>query len=226
MCGRFTLFSEPGDLARLFAVDEVRTDPMPPRYNIAPTQEVYAVAEHPEGARRLGTLRWGFVPHWAKEARSGPINARAETLREKPMFRDSFVKRRCIIPADGFYEWREDPQTGAKLPHYARRSDHTPLAFAGLWSVWYPDDDEREPLRTCVIITTDAIGSLKEIHPRMPAMLPPDAWDVWLDPSEGDADRLQGLLAPRLPDGLETYVVSTRVNSARNEGEELVQPAE
>jgi putative SOS response-associated peptidase YedK len=219
MCGRFTLFTEPGDLARLFAVDEIRTEPLPPRYNIAPSQEAYAVAQRAEGGRRLGTLRWGFVPHWAKEPKSGPINARAESVASKPMFRDAFRRRRCIIPADGFYEWREDPRTGKKVPFYVQRSDGVPLAFAGLWSTWHPPDDG-EPLRTCTIVTTDAAEALSEIHERMPVMLPHDAWDIWLDPEADDLERLEGLLRPRLADEVEVYEVSTRVNNARNSGSE------
>jgi putative SOS response-associated peptidase YedK len=224
MCGRFTLFSEPGDLAALFAVDAIRTDQLPPRYNVAPSQEVYAVAESREGERRLGTLRWGFVPHWADTPRSGPINARAETLHRKSMFRDAFSRRRCLIPADGFYEWREDPRTGAKIPFYIRREDEVPLAFAGLWSVWRPDGGEDDALRTCAIVTTDAQGPLRDIHPRMPLILPPDVWDVWLDPHVDDEEKLRPVLTPWLPDTVESLEVSKRVNNARNEGEELIAP--
>lgn len=229
MCGRFTVFTPPGDLAKLFEVDDVKTDPLPPRYNIAPTQEVYAVAQAPDGERRLGTLRWGFVPFWADEPRSGPINARAETLADKPMFRTAFSSHRCIIPADGFYEWREDPRTGVKVPHFVHRGDGEPLAFAGLWSSWRPEDeaaDKDEPLRTCVIVTTDARSWLKDIHPRMPVTLPREVWDRWLDPNEGDADVLAGLLSDPSIDALTGYEVSTEVNNARNEGEHLIDPVE
>jgi putative SOS response-associated peptidase YedK len=225
MCGRFTLFSQPGDLARLFEVDAVRAEELPPRYNVSPTQEVYAVAEHPEGERRLGTLVWGLVPHWAEDPRPGPINARAETLRSKPMFRDAFARRRCIIPADGFYEWREDPRTGAKVPHYVRRADGEPLALAGLWASWRPKEGDGEPLHTCVIVTTDAAGPLRDVHPRMPAILPREAWDVWLDRYRSDTEELAALLESRLPEGVEMYAVSTRVNNAGNEGADLIEPA-
>lgn len=225
MCGRFTLFSEPGDLAKLFEVDQVATGALPPRYNVAPTQEVYAVAQTSDGERRLGTLRWGFVPFWADEPRSGPINARAETLSEKPMFRDAFTRKRCIIPADGFYEWREDPQTGVKVPHYVRRANGEPLAFAGLWSTWHPKDDgEAEPLRTCVIVTTDAEDWLREIHPRMPVALPRGSWDGWLDPNEDDPAALDDMLRSVEVNDLEGYEVSTEVNNARNEGAHLIDP--
>lgn len=227
MCGRFVVFSEPGDLAKLFEVDQIRTEEIPPRYNIAPTQEVYSVAQTSDGERRLGTLRWGLVPHWAKEPRSGPINARAETVAEKPMFRTAFSRSRCIIPADGFYEWREDPTSGKKIPHFIHREDGHPLAFAGLWSAWRPKDDpDADPLNTCVIITTAAQDWVKEIHDRMPVSLPQDAWDRWLDPTVDDEEGLQELLEPRLPETLTYREVSTRVNNARNEGPELLEPDE
>lgn len=226
MCGRFTVFTPPGQLARLFEVDDVRTGALPPRYNVAPTQEVYAVAQSSDGERRLGTLTWGLIPHWAEEPRPGPINARAETIASKPMFRGAFERHRCIIPADGFYEWCEDPATGAKIPSYISRADGRPLALAGLWSSWRGSDEpDVQPVRTCVIVTTAATGPIEEIHERMPVMLPRDGWDRWLDPNEDDDGWLRSLLAPRLPEELAVREVSTRVNNARNEGPDLIDPA-
>ncbi len=227
MCGRFTLFTPPGQLAKLFEVDDVRTPELPARFNIAPTEEVYAVAQSSDGERRLGTLTWGLVPFWADDPKPGPINARAETIDRKPMFRQAFERRRCIVPADGFYEWREDPRTGAKIPHYIRRPDGRPLALAGLWASWRPRDDaDAEPLRTCVIVTTDAEGPVSEIHGRMPVMLPREAWDRWLDPNEDDEELLRSFLEPRLPEDVVVEEVSTRVNNARNEGAELIEPVD
>jgi putative SOS response-associated peptidase YedK len=224
VCGRFVLFSEPGQLARLFEVDTVTTEPLPARFNVAPTSEVYAVAQARDGERRLGRLVWGFVPHWADGPRPGPINARAETVTRRPMFRDAFDRWRCLVPADGFYEWREDPDTGEKIPHYYHRRSGTPLAFAGLWSVWRPDGDA-EPLRTCLIITTDAVGPVRDVHDRMPVALQRAHWDAWLDPNQGADDLHPLVVDPGLPDDLEVRVVSTTVNDARNEGAELIDPA-
>lgn len=224
MCGRFAVFTEREDLARLFEVDAIRTDPLPARYNIAPTLEVYAIVEAPDRERRLGALTWGLVPPWAKEPRPGPINARAETIAEKPAFRDAFVNRRCVIPADGFYEWVTDPATGDRLPSFIHREDRTPLAFAGLWSTWRPKGGG-EPLSTCTIVTTEAAPPVAALHDRMPVMLDHDVWDLWLDPGRRDVAQLSELLAPAVPAGLTTRRVATLVNDVRNEGPELAAPA-
>lgn len=224
MCGRFAVFSSPGDLARLFDVDEIATDPLPERYNVAPTLEVYAIIQH-RTERRLGTLRWGLVPHWVKDAKTGPINARAETLDEKPSFRDAFARRRCLIPADGFYEWRTDPATEVKTPYFIRRRDGRPMAFAGLWEAWRPSDDPgAAPLYTCAIVTTAADGFLEDLHPRMPVVLDADERSEWLDEDTSDTGRLRHLLAPHGADALEAHPVAPIVNDVRNEGPELISP--
>lgn len=223
------VFSSPGDLARLFHVDEVApdvaTEPLPARYNVAPTLEVYAIVEH-RGQRRLGTLRWGLVPHWSKEPKAGPINARSETLHEKPSFRDAFARRRCLIPADGFYEWRTDPATEVKTPYFIRRRDGRPLTFAGLWEAWRPPDDPQTgALYTCAIVTTSADGFLQDLHPRMPVVLEGDERGDWLDPGRTDVNGLQHLLVPHGADDLEAYAVAPTVNDVRNDGPELIRPA-
>ena len=221
MCGRFAVFSAPGDLARLFDVDEVATDPLPDRYNVAPTLEVYAVIEH-GGSRRLGTLRWGLVPHWSRTGKSGPINARAETIDEKPSFRDAFARRRCVIPADGFYEWRTDPATGVKTPYYIHRRDGRPMAFAGLWESWRSTDDG-DALYTCTIVTTAADGFLVDLHPRMPVVLDGDEVAEWLYVEREDTDGLGHLLEPHGADALDAHAVSTDVNDVRNDDPRLLR---
>ena len=228
MCGRYTSTSSPAELAEAFAVDEVKATELPVRYNVAPTQDVYAVAERRpredgEAPRRqLGSFRWGLVPSWAKDPSVGNrmINARAEGIATKSAYKRALERRRCIIPADGFYEWRVD-----KLPWLIRHRDGSPLAFAGLWEVWHdPDDPEGPPLRTCVIVTTDANDLLAPIHDRMPVVLPPATWDHWLDTSNRDLTAVQALLVPAPSDDFEVYPVSTRVNTVANEGPELIEP--
>lgn len=230
MCGRFTSFSDPDQLAQFFEVDEVRTDPLPERYNVAPTQEIYAVIER-DGKRALGTLQWGLVPFWAanpKEAPS-PINARIESLLEKRFFRDPFERRRCLLPADGFYEWQqtEDADSSGKpkkQPHYIHAADGSPLAFAGIWSSWRSKDDpDTQTLYTCAIVTRDAIGPMmKRLHDRMPVALPREAWQPWLDIEDQDPEELVAYVRDLAPPRLDAYPVTTRVNNVRNEGAELL----
>ncbi|HSS08626.1 MAG TPA: SOS response-associated peptidase [Acidimicrobiales bacterium] len=232
MCGRYTSTSTPALLAETFAVDEVKAEELPLRYNVAPTQEVYAVAEsRGEKPRRLlRALRWGLVPSWAKDPSVGNrmINARAEGIGSKNAYKRALARRRCIIPADAFYEWQVREVPGKKphrLPYVIRQRDGKPMAFAGLWEVWHdPDEPEAEPLRSCVIITTDANSKLAPIHDRMPVVLPPDAWDTWLDTSNEDVGVIQGLLVPAPSETFEAYPVSTRVNNVANEGPELIEP--
>jgi putative SOS response-associated peptidase YedK len=223
MCGRYTSTTPPSLLAERFAVDEVRLDEdLAPRWNVAPTLAVLAVAESPSsGQRRLGTFRWGLVPSWAKDPSAGSkmINARAETVAEKPAYRKALVKRRCIIPADAFYEWHD------KRPHAIARRDGEPLAFAGLWEVWRnPNDPDRSPLRSCVIITTQANDALAPLHDRMPVVLPPEAWDAWLDPKNGDVEQLQAMLVPAPSEDFVSWPVRPLVNKPVNEGPELIEP--
>ncbi|MDE0803894.1 MAG: SOS response-associated peptidase [Acidimicrobiales bacterium] len=247
MCGRFVSSSTPDELADYFGVDKVAetvlqpsTDenggdepPAGPRanFNVAPTQDVFAVIEH-EDERHLDAFFWGLIPSWAKEAKIGSrmINARAETLPEKNAYKSSYKKRRCLIPADGFYEWQKlDPSKGKKSPKqpmFMRSADGTPLAFAGLWSVWRGPDNEQDPLRSVTIITTTPNDTMAPIHDRMPVILGQDDWATWLDRDNDDLDLLSQLLVPAPNDLLTTTPVSTQVNNVRNNGPDLIEEAE
>jgi putative SOS response-associated peptidase YedK len=227
MCGRYVSSTPVGVLAERFEVEDVRAPDLGARFNVAPTDEVYAVAEGKDGTRRLGTFKWGLVPFWAKDPKVGNrmINARVETLQSK--FKRTLERRRCIIPADGFYEWQERPEGQKKQPFFIHGKDGAPLAFAGLWEVWHdPEEPDAEPLRTCSIITTDANQVVARTHDRMPVMLAPDAWAGWLDVDQHDLDVIEGLLVPAAPTELEVYPVSTDVNSVKNDGAHLVEPLE
>ena len=227
MCGRYVSAKPASELAAEFEVEEIKTDEQGPRFNVAPTDPVYAVATSKDGTRRLGTFRWGLVPFWAKDPKIGSrmINARVETLAQK--HRRTLSRRRCIIPADGFYEWQEREGKRPKQPFYIHDTDGKPLAMAGLWEVWHdPDHPDDDPLRTCTIITTDANQVVARTHDRMPVILPSDAWDQWLDPTVDDLDVVQGLLVCDVPVKLEAYPVSTEVNSVKNDGEQLIIPLE
>ena len=219
-------------MAAFFAAEEVKTEELPLRYNVAPSQLVYAIAERrrtdDQPHRQLGSFRWGLVPSWAKDPSIGNrmINARAETLSSRNAYKRALVRHRCIIPADAFYEWqiRELEGKRQKAPYVIRHRDGSPLAFAGLWEVWH--DAEDQPLRTCVIITIEANRLLAPIHDRMPVVLPPDAWDEWLDPENQDVSRLQKLLVPAPAKEFEAYEISTLVNNVRHEGPDLIEPIE
>ena len=187
---------------------------MQPNYNVAPTQEVPAVvAGNGGGERRLEMLRWGLIPSWADDPGIGArmINARSETVAEKPSFRRAFKERRCLIPADGFYEWQKT--NGGKQPHYIRMKNGRPFAFAGLWESWKGDGNE---IRSCTILTTNPNDIAGEIHNRMPVILPPEGYEVWLYPDVRETDQLLSLLAPYPPSDMEAYPVSRRVNSPSN----------
>lgn len=222
MCGRFVQSASVDDYARFFGANEVKTESLDANYNVAPTDPVYAVAEHGE-SRIVGTFGWGLVPHWSKDRKKAArsINARAETLLDKPAFRDSFRKKRCLIPADGFYEWtrRDD----VKVPHYIFIGTHAPMALAGLWASW-KDPDTEEWHRTCSVITTKPNEFMRPIHDRMPVMLDQGVWDAWLDRANTDAESFLPILQAPAEDLLETYEVSTFVNSVRNNGPECVAP--
>jgi putative SOS response-associated peptidase YedK len=225
MCGRFVSAAPPALLADYLRVDEIRTEALDPSWNVAPTDAVYAAAETRDERRLLGTYKWGLVPSWSKDAGSGAkmINARVETLTKK--FARALERRRCLIPADGFYEWEK--RDGKKQPWFIHRSDGAPMVFAGLWEVWWPegvDRDEVEPLRTCTIITTDANDLVRPIHDRMPALLAPSEWDTWLDRATSDPAVLLPLLQPADPRALEMFEVSSRVNSVKNNDGELIVP--
>jgi putative SOS response-associated peptidase YedK len=231
VCGRFISTSPIDVLARTFEVDEVTTDPASPRYNVAPTQQVLAVAAR-HGRRHggplvraLGMLRWGLVPPWAQDPSVGNrmINARAESISTRVAYRDALVSRRCLIPADAFYEWESRPGQKTKQPWAISLESGKPMAFAGLWEVWRdrakPDG---EPLRTCVIITTEANAALNAIHDRMPVVLGRERWDHWLDPAFGDRKALQRMLVPAPADRFITMAVSLAVNTVANDGPELL----
>jgi putative SOS response-associated peptidase YedK len=223
MCGRYVSSSSVAVLESYLAVDEVRTEPLEEKFNVAPTDKVYAVVQR-EDKRILGALEWGLVPWFSKERKSGAkmINARAESVASKPAFRRAFERRRCLIPADGFYEWKRRPDQ-PKQPYFISGADGRPLVFAGLWEVWRESDDA-EPVRTCTIITTSANELLKPIHDRMPVVLAPERWDEWLDPAITEPDLLGGLLVPAPDDLFALRPVSTRVNSVRNDGPDLIDP--
>ncbi len=225
MCGRFVQALDPQEYADHFGATEVFSEALRPSYNVAPTRQIYAVASA-DGQRQLGVFRWGLVPHWAQDPGVGSrlINARAETLAEKPAFRDSFRRRRCIIPADGFYEW-ERRETGGKLPHYLFAPDARPLALAGLWSSWR-DPDTEERLTTCTIVTTTPNELVRAIHDRMPVILDAEYWERWLDPEVDDADELGSMLMPAAAGALAEYPVSSLINSTRNDFLECVSPLE
>lgn len=251
MCGRYASARKRIELLEEFSVqrDEV-AEPLQPDYNVAPTKPVYTVVsrsgagplDEPGGEpgsaaqpgrpaeRQLRVMRWGLVPFWAKDVKIGSrmINARAETVAEKPAFRRAFAKRRCLVPADGYYEWQAQPGQ-PKQPIYITRLDGRPLAFAGLYELW------RDPavssggddawLWTTTIITTSAPDELGMIHDRMPMIIDPASWTDWLDPAASDVADLRALLTPAAASGLTTYPVSVAVNSVRNNGPSLIEPA-
>lgn len=218
MCGRYAVTLPNDAMARLFAAQPANDLPQVPNYNVCPTNPVHVVRAGEEG-RRLMPMRWGFLPHWYKSVTDGPllINARAETLAEKPAFRDACRSRRCIVVASGFYEWTRT-DAGARLPWYIFRRDRAPLAFGGVWQDWGPQE-ARQP--TCAIVTTAASAALARIHNRMPLVLEPDDWPLWLGEAGHGAARL---MQPAGEDALEFYRVGTAVNSNRASGPELIEP--
>ena len=220
MCGRYVLAADPDDYARFLGADRVVTESLESNYNVAPTDPVYAAAEW-DGERLLGTMRWGLVPHWAEDRKTIHINARSETVDSKAVFRDSFSRKRCLIPADGFYEW--EPKEDGRTPHWVYRSDGFPMAFAGLWSTW-KDDSSGEFIRTTAILTRSAQGSIAGIHERMPLILPTDVWDPWLDRDLTDPETVRGLLQSIDTDLISEHAVSSEVNSVRNNHPGLTSP--
>ncbi len=220
MCGRYTLTTPAERLAEEFGFKDSSVE-LAQSYNVAPTQGVAAVLEE-GGGRYLEVLRWGLIPPWADDPQIGSrmINARSETAPEKPSFRRAFRERRCLIPADGFYEWQRT--NGAKQPFYIHMEDGRPFAFAGLWESWGKGGEGE--VRTCAILTTEANAVVGEIHERMPVIVAPDAYDVWLDPAS-ERDELTGLLVPYPEDGMEAYPVSRFVNSPSNNDPRCVEPA-
>lgn len=218
MCGRYTLATPVGRLAEEFGFDSSSTE-FRTSYNVAPTRQVPVVLAE-GGKRRLEMLRWGLVPSWADDPGIGArmINARSETAPEKPSFRRAFRDRRCLIPADGFYEWKRE--NGGKQPYYFRMQGGRPFAFAGLWESWTKDGE----IRSCAILTTAANEVVAGIHERMPVILPSRHYEAWLDP-EAERDELTDLLVPYPGDDLETYPVSRFVNSPGNDDPRCIEPA-
>ena len=224
MCGRYLLKATEDDLRRLFGF--VEHPNLAPRYNIAPTQDAPVVRQRrePRGERTIHPLRWGLVTPWAEDARSGPplINARAESLLEKPSFAGAFRRRRCLVPADGYYQWREGDAT--KTPYLIARRDGQSFALAGIWERWGPRDDPKAALDSFTIITTDANDFLRPFHHRMPVVLGAESFARWLDP-DAEAESLGDLLAPAANDLLQAVPLGRAVNSVRADGPELLAPA-
>jgi putative SOS response-associated peptidase YedK len=223
MCGRFASTTSPDKLAAYFGAEApiAPEEAIEPDYNVAPTRDVPVVRIR-EDARHLDHLRWGLVPRWAKDLRIGSkmINARAETVATKNSFRSAFARRRCIVAADGFYEWKRNDD-GSKQPMYIHRTDGDPLAFAGLWERWTDAEALRE-FHTFTIITCEPNAVMEEIHNRMPVMLAPNDWEEWLDPANDDTSTLERLLVPAPDALLQTRRVSTEVNNVRNNNPQLI----
>ena len=231
MCGRFVSVSTPEQLADAFGVDEVRTESLGARYNVAPTLDVYAVIES-DDSRRLGTLRWGFLPFWARSRKDrAPINARVESVAESKMFASSFAKRRCLLPADGFYEWQARESSSRKQPYWIHDPGDEPLALAGIWTVWrdpQAEDGEQDadPVFSTAILTTEAQGRMAGLHHRMPVILPARLWEEWLTADPQEAEHLQQVVANAGVPRLEAVPITDRVNNVRNDGPELLEPGE
>jgi putative SOS response-associated peptidase YedK len=219
MCGRYTLRTPIDVLAEGFEIQEYPSS-ITPNYNVAPTQEVAVVVEEDE-KRKLEMFHWGLIPSWAKDPSKGNkmINARAETVSEKPSFRSAFKKRRCLILADGFYEWQKTDD--GKQPYHVKMEDGSPFVFAGLWEIW----KDEEEIRSYTIITTEANDLMGEIHHRMPVILPPEDYDMWLDPDFDEKESLVSLLKPYPSDKMQAYIVSRRVNKPSNNEPSVVEPA-
>ena len=218
MCGRYSLIVDASVLAGVFEIDPPKN--LRPRFNIAPTQTIPIVRAGREQPREWAEVRWGLVPSWAKDPKIGArmINARGETVAEKPSFRSAVKTRRCLIPADGFYEWVKTD--GGKQPHYIHFADSRAFAFAGLWERWHKGGDE--PLDTCTIITTTPNDIVADLHDRMPVILPPEVFTEWLEPDPLAPERLHDLLAPHPVADMEAYPVSTHVNKPANDDTECV----
>ncbi len=219
MCGRYTIAAGPGFIAEWFQVD----GPVPeyePSFNVTPDSDVPVITRPAPDGRTCSLMRWGLIPHWAEEpkTRYSLINAKAETLAEKPVWRGPFRHRRCLVPATGFYEWQKTES--GKQPWYIRPATDPLFAFAGLWDYWEGD----RLINSFAIITVPANPAVAKLHDRMPAILEPGDYDRWLDPAQTDADALQDLLAPLPPERLEMYPVSRRVNNPRHDGPDLIRP--
>jgi putative SOS response-associated peptidase YedK len=221
MCGRFTLTIDPTALQEAFPWAVIPGD-LPPRYNIAPSQPVAVIPN--TGDNAVTMYKWGLIPSWSKDPSIGDrmINARAESLAEKPSFRTAYRRRRCLILSDGFYEWKQNPDLKSKQPMYIRMKNGSPFAFAGLWEVWHaPDGSE---IRSCTIITTQPNALLQTIHNRMPVILPPAAYQAWLETDDRQPAQLDHLLVPYPPEEMIAFPVSKLVNRPEVETPDLVKP--
>ena len=221
MCGRFLLTTPSDQLPSLFQFEDGPT--LFPRYNIAPSQPIATVRGQHDGAgRECVLLRWGLIPSWARGtcAGQGLLNACSETAAEKPSFRDAFHRRRCLVLADGFYEWQRDGRQ--RHPFAIRMKDGLPFAFAGLWEHWLAPDGQ--PLETVALLTTTANDLVKGIHPRMPVILSAEHHDAWLDPSASQSDKLRSLLLPYPAEAMTLFPVGNWVNNARHEGPQCLEP--
>lgn len=219
MCGRFTLTADPKAIQQAFDLDNI-TGELQPRYNIAPSQPVAVITN--QNPKELTYLKWGLVPSWSKDPAIGNkmINARSETAAEKPSFRNAFKRRRCLIPANGFFEWTK--QGKKKIPMYIHLEDNPVFAFAGLWEVWQsPDGSE---LQTCTILTTEPNDLIRPLHHRMAVILKPDTYDMWLSPNELPADVLMPLMTAYPQEKMRVYEVSTQVNSPANDNPSVLEP--
>ncbi len=232
MCGRYVSATAASKLAEEFHVDEVVVEDLGERYNVAPTLDVYSIVTTNDGHRRMGSLRWGLVPGFAKDEKIGNrmINLRSETVTDKPAFRKLLEKRRCIVPADGFYEWQRKEVPGKKTPEkqpfYITSADGGPLAFAALWDRWTPPElrgqEGVEPLRTVTLITAEPNDLVAKIHDRMVVCLPEESWDAWLDPTTNAAEAA-ALLRPLPSERMRAYPVVKLVSNVKNEGPELLE---
>jgi putative SOS response-associated peptidase YedK len=226
MCGRYTLTSPAQAIADVFGLDTAEVDALEasaPRHNIAPGQDVWIVRADRAGVEReLRLVRWGLVPSWADSPAPAAtmINARVETVAEKPAFRKAFQRRRCIVPADGFYEWQR--RSGGSQPFWIGGRDHRPFGMAGLWEIWRGAGDAR--IESCTILTTAPNDLVAPLHDRMPVILAPDDFAVWLDPRETDVERLRSVLRTAPSDALVMHPVSTRVNDPRNDDPDCSTP--
>ena len=222
MCGRFVGFRSLDELKGYFPIDKATCE-VTANYNVAPSQEILAIVRH-GGENWLERFHWGLVPFWAKDISIGNkmINARSETITQKPSFRNAFKKRRCLILADGFYEWKGEK--GRKQPVFITLPDKTPFAFAGLWETWNNKGAQEAIYKSCTIITTSASKSIRDIHHRMPAILKPEIYETWLDPANQDPDKLERILKDRIYMEFVSYPVSKTVNSASKNDPSCVEP--
>ncbi len=223
MCGRFALSPQTGDIEKLVPGLRVEVD-IPPRYNIAPTQDAASILNDDQKA--VSYLRWGLIPFWAKDPAIGNrmINARAETVTEKPAYKGPFKKKRCLVLATGYYEWKKEAGSKRKIPYFIRLKSQKPFTFAGLWDNW--TDENGKDVQSCTLITTEANDVTSEIHHRMPVIISPEARMDWLDSVAADVEKLSSLLVPYEEEPMEAYEVSALVNNPGNDTPECIKPVD